>query len=135
MSLRETRHKQWLQAWLAHKDAERAVDEIEAVISTRAQKVVSIWNARAEPLFYPTFKTALRAGYRWLTYMCPACRQVGETDLTEWDYHPDASISALIPKLSCSRCCSNPPHAQLVQLHRWPVVGQIERSKPIRRKR
>jgi hypothetical protein len=78
--------------------------------------VVEIWNARTELLFYPTFRTALAAGLPWLEYMCPGCRQVGELDLREVDRHPEASISTLIPQLSCRRCCPNPPFAKLIRL-------------------
>jgi hypothetical protein len=125
------RHKGSLEHWLHDLDAEASVAAIDAVVKTRAEKVVEIWNARAEPLYYPTFKTALRAGYRWLSFICPACRQVGDVDLAQLDYHPDAAISALIPRLSCSRCCPNPPHARLLQLHRLPMhVAAARRRRP-----
>lgn len=108
--------------WLAHVDAVATADAVEAVIRTRAQKVVDIWNTHAEPLYYPTFRTALRTGHRWLTFMCPACRQIGEVELAQLDYHPDAAISALIPRLSCTRCCPNPPHARLLKLARLALM-------------
>lgn len=56
------RFKGSLEIWLADLAAERAAGKIDAVIRTRAQKVIDIWNARAEPLYWPTFKTTLRAG-------------------------------------------------------------------------
>ncbi len=121
------RHKGNYDDWIAHLGEEATAREIEAVIRTRAEKVVDIWNARSQMLFYPTFATALHSDHRWLTFLCPACRQVGEIDLAQFDYHPDASISALIPKLSCTRCCPNPPHARLLRLHRAPTMASIAR--------
>jgi hypothetical protein len=112
------RYKGSLEDCLHERDAEASAAAIDAVVKTRAEKVVEIWNARAKPLYYPIFKTALRGGYRWLSFICPACRQVGDVVLAQLGYHPDASISALIPRLSYSRCCPNPPHARLLQLHR-----------------
>ena len=123
------RFKGSLKIWLADLAAERAAGEIDAVIRTRSQKVIDIWNARAEPLYWPTFKTALRAGCRWLTFLCPGCQQVGEVDLAEFDYHPNAPITALIPELSCSQCCPNPPHARLLRLTRRPMSSEIVRTK------
>jgi hypothetical protein len=34
----------------------------------------------------------------------------------QFDIHPRAALSALIPRLSCSMCCPNPPFVALVQL-------------------
>ena len=86
------------------------------------------WNARTELLFYPTFRTALVAGLPWLEYMCPGCRQVGELDLREVDRHPEASISTLIPQLSCRRCCPNSPFAELIRLKARSLSSQAWRS-------
>ena len=80
-----------------------------------------------------TFKTALRAGCRWLTFICPGCQQVGEVDLVQFDFHPHAPITALIPKLSCTRCCPNPPHARLLRLTRHLAMTEIVKRKPNRR--
>jgi hypothetical protein len=46
------RFKGSLQIWLADLAAERAAGEVDAVIRTRAQKVIDIWNAgeRQTPL-------------------------------------------------------------------------------------
>lgn len=128
------RFKGSLQIWLDDLAAERAAGEIDAAIRTRAQKVIDIWNARAEPLYWPTFKTALRAGCRWLTFICPGCQQVGEVDLVQFDFHPHAPITALILKLSCTRCCPNPPHARLLRLARHPAMTEVVKRKPMRRR-
>jgi hypothetical protein len=77
MSLRMSRRK-WAKMTYAERAAEEAARAAaERGVTTRARKVVEIWNARTELLFYPTFRTAFAAGLLWLEYMCPACRQVG----------------------------------------------------------
>jgi hypothetical protein len=50
--------------------------------------------------------------------LCPGCQTVGTVDLRTLDYDQDAPISALIPKLSCRRCCPDPPFACIVGLRR-----------------
>src|SRR5262245_21123114 len=115
--------------WLADMAQEQAAAEIDAVVRSRAQKVIDIWNARGSLLYYPTFHTALRTGHRWLTFQCPACQQIGEVDLSRLDYHPAASISAVIPRLSCGRCCPNPPHARLLRLNRRPQTTVRRKEK------
>lgn len=105
---------------MAEAAARRA--ESTAPAEPRAQRVVAAWNARARrgkpAMYFPTFETALAARCSRLTYCCPACRQLGVVDL--WDYadahHPRAPISVLIPRLSCTRCCPNPPLAMLIEL-------------------
>jgi hypothetical protein len=86
----------------------------------QARKLVAIWNTRAcrgaRPSFYPTLETVMLAGTPWLSYMCPACRTVGEVDVSTLDRHPAMSISGLIPSLSCRWCCDNPPFAKLLEL-------------------
>jgi hypothetical protein len=50
-----------------------------------AQKIIAIRNARQnggrELWFYSTIGAAIAAGVLWLTYLCPACQQVGSIDL------------------------------------------------------
>jgi hypothetical protein len=85
-----------------------------------AQKIVSIWNARQAGgrvlWFYPTIGAAIAAGVPWLSFSCPACQQVGAVDLRTLDRHPGASISSLIPAVSCRRCSPNAPFAKLEML-------------------
>ena len=85
-----------------------------------AQKIVAIWNARQAGgralWFYPTIGAAIAAGFPWLTFSCPACQQVGAVDLRTLDRHPGASISSLVPSVSCRRCSPNAPFAKLEML-------------------
>ena len=89
--------------------------------SPTAQKIVAIWNARAKPAVASCGSTrrvgaAIAAGVPWLTYSCPACQQVGCIDLRTLDRHPGASISSIIPSVSCRRCSPNSPFARLEML-------------------
>jgi hypothetical protein len=105
-------------AALAAEAAERA--KAERVARDEARKIVAIWNARQAGgralWFYPTIRAAIAAGFPWLSFSCPACRQVGTVDLRTLDRHPAASISSLIPTLSCRRCTPNAPFAKLEKL-------------------
>jgi hypothetical protein len=102
----------------AAEEAKRA--EAERKARADAQNIVAIWNARQaggrELWFYPTIGAAIAAGYPWLTFSCPACRQFGSLDLRTLDRHPAASISSLIPSVSCRRCSPNAPFAKLEML-------------------
>jgi hypothetical protein len=102
----------------AAEEAKRAEADRKAVAA--AQKIVAIWNARqaggCELWFYPTIGAAIRARLPWLSYSCPACGQVGSVDLRTLDRHPRASISSLIPSVSCRRCSPNAPFAKLEML-------------------
>jgi hypothetical protein len=90
-----------------------------------AKRIVELWNKRAQagrPVsFYPTVKTALLAGTAVLEVLCPACQTIGSVDLRDVDIHPGAPISAVIRRLSCRRCCPNPPFAKPVGLTRGPA--------------
>jgi hypothetical protein len=66
--------------------------------------------------FYPPIGAAVTAGVPWLTYSCPAYQQVDSVDLRTLDRHRGASISSLIPSLSCRRCSPNAPFAKLEML-------------------
>src|SRR5215813_7101047 len=92
----------------------RAEAERKAVVE--AQKIVAIWNARQAGgralWFYPTIGAAIAAGFPWLTYSCPACRQFGSVDLRTLDRHPGAAVSSLIPSLSCRLCSPNAPFSR-----------------------
>jgi len=87
-----------------------------------AEIVVDAFNERAKsgraPSFFPTIGTAIAARMQLLEVLCPGCQTVGTVDLRTIDYHQDAPISALIPKLSCRRCCPNPPFARIIGLRR-----------------
>jgi hypothetical protein len=66
--------------------------------------------------FYPTIGAAIAAGLPWLSFSCQACGQFGSIDLPTLDRHPGASISSLIPSVSCRRCSPNAPFARLETL-------------------
>ncbi len=120
MSLRLSQRKIDQLTYAARKaEADRAEAVAEAAAAD-AVCVVAQWNARARdgapPPFFPTFGAAGSARMTRLAFMCPGCQQIGETDLRRLDFHPDAPISALIPRLSCRRCSPNPPLAVLLEL-------------------
>lgn len=91
---------------------------------THARRLIALWNLRAKLgrrlTFYPTVGAAIAAQTPILECVCPGCQVVGEVDLRKVDRHPDASLSSLIPALSCKRCCPNPPFAKLIGLRRVP---------------
>jgi hypothetical protein len=72
-----------------------------------AKRIVDLWNKRAKarrPVsFFPTVGTAIAASMPMLDILCPACQTIGAIDLRKIDIHPRASISSLIPRLSCRR--------------------------------
>jgi hypothetical protein len=107
-------------AALAVERAKRAEAERKSV--AEALKIVAIWNARQAGgralWFYPTIGAAVAAGLPWLSYSCPACGQVGSVDLRTLDRHPRASISSLIPSVSCRRCSPNAPFARFANASR-----------------
>jgi hypothetical protein len=82
--------------------------------------VVDLWNCRqargAEPLVYPRIATAVRAGKQRLTIRCLACDLIGDADVRDFDRHPHASISSIIPALRCPRCTPNGPFVKLLRL-------------------
>ena len=87
-----------------------------------AKFAVAVFNVRAKTqsavLAWPTFRAALAAKRYFLTVLCPACKQEASIDLRKVNYHPDASINCLIPRLSCTRCCPNPPFAKITGVRR-----------------
>jgi hypothetical protein len=94
----------------AAAEAKRAEAERKAI--PEAEKIVAIWNARQAGgralWFHPTIGAAVATG-AWLTFSCPACGLFGSVDLCMLDRHPGASISSLIPSISCRRCSPQCP--------------------------
>jgi hypothetical protein len=125
MTKRPHRHKGSYEFWIAERAKEQGAGANDAAVHSRARRIIEVWNARGELLYYPTFYATLSTGHRWLTFQCPASQQIGEIDLAGLDYHPAASISAVIPRLSCTRCCPNPPYARLLRLNRRPHISMI----------
>jgi hypothetical protein len=98
----------------AAEEAKRAKTERKAVAD--AQKIVAISNARQaggrELWFYPTI--GRHCG--WLPVaqlLLSGVSEFGSVDLRTLDRHPGASISNLIPSLSCRRCSPRAPFAKL----------------------
>jgi hypothetical protein len=58
------RYKGSYEFWIAERAKEEGAGAIDAVMRSRAQKVIDIWNARDALLYYPTFYAALRTGHR-----------------------------------------------------------------------
>ena len=108
------------------REAIRAEERRLAPKRKRADKeakiAVAAFNVRARTdyaiLAWPTFRAALAAKRYFLTALCPGCKQEAYIDLRETGYHPDASINCLIPRLSCKRCCPNPPFAKITGLRK-----------------
>src|SRR4051794_28712924 len=87
--------------------AERAARDAER------RQVIEAWNERTrirrDPDPLPSTGVAITAGYPWLQVYCLGCRQVSDVDLRTIDRHSAASLSSLIPALSCRRCVSGAP--------------------------
>jgi hypothetical protein len=90
---------------------------------------MALWNAALaagwRSIFYPTVGTALVTGCPWLHVCCPACQQMGETDLRKIDIHPNASIATVVRAMSCRRCSLHPPFARPLGATRrsWECKG------------
>ena len=88
-------------------------------------EAVTEWNRlmerRHRPGWSPAIGVAIAARFYWLDVWCPGCRRLSQVDLRKLDRHPQTTLAALIPKLSCRACQPAPPFAQLVKLaaHRW----------------
>ena len=103
----------------AREATERARREARDAARAEALKIVQQWNdtvaAGGQTWFSPTIGAARITGYTWLTVFCPGCRTEREVELSRFDRHPEASLSSLIPALSCTSCGPHPPFVQL----RW----------------
>jgi len=60
-------------------------------------------------LFSPTIGAAIAARYWFLWVRCPACRTINAIDLRTLDRYRDATVTSLIPALSCRSCGPNAP--------------------------
>jgi hypothetical protein len=102
----------------------RARDALSEVAQRDARRIVAIWNGRRakgrELWFYLRIVAAIAAGHPWMTFLCPACQQIGEIDLRKIDRHPNATIESLILSLSCRRCHPNPQFVKLLGLSKLP---------------
>jgi len=113
---------------VAEKEAatRRATD---AQVLEDAERLIAAWNERQAKrmpmLFSPTIGAAIAARYWFLWVRCPACRSISSIDLRRIDLHPDASVSSLIPALSCRSCKPNAPFAALVRLSRTSIADEM----------
>jgi hypothetical protein len=93
-----------------------------------AKHVMGLWNAALaagwRTIFYPTIGTALATECHWLHVVCPACQQMGETDLRAIDIHPNASMGTVVRAMSCKRCSPHPPFARALGATRRSWEGK-----------
>jgi hypothetical protein len=98
-----------------------------------AERLVATWNVRQEAhmpmLFSPTIGAAVAARYWFLWVRCPACRTTQSVDLRTIDRHPDATVTSLIPALSCRACRPNAPFAELLRLAPHSVADELNVSR------
>jgi hypothetical protein len=72
----------------------------------------------------------IRTARQWYLWVyCPACRTTNAIDLRTLDRHRDASVTALIPSLSCRACRPNAPFAKLVKLSQCSVADELNVSR------
>ena len=64
----------------------------------------------------PDYRCGHCGGALLVVILLPACGQFGSVDLRTLDRHPGASISSLIPSVSCRWCSPNAPFARLEML-------------------
>ena len=83
-------------------------------------EAVTEWNRlmerRYKPRWSPMIGVAIAAQFHFLDVYCPGCRHVKQVDLRKLDRHPQTTLYALIPKLSCQSCQPSPPFVQLLRL-------------------
>jgi len=85
----------------------------ESQVLEDAEWLIAAWNERQErrmpTLFSPTIGAAIAARYWFLWVRCPACRTINAIDLRTLDRYRDATVTSLIPALSCRSCRPNAP--------------------------
>jgi hypothetical protein len=60
---------------------------------------------------------------------CPTCRTTTSIDLRTLDRHPDATVTSLIPALSCRSCRPHAPFAELLRLSKHSVADELNVSR------
>jgi hypothetical protein len=120
------------RAAAAAKEAE-ARRALGPQILADAESLIGVWNerqARRMPmLFAPTIGAAITACYWFLWVRCPACRTTQSIDLRTLDRHRDATVTSLIPSLSCRSCRPNAPFAELLCLSQYSVADELNVSR------
>ena len=98
-----------------------------------ALRLVAEWNERqtqrAPLLFSPTIGAAIAAQHWHLHVRCPACCCTQSVDLRRLDWHPDAMVTSLIPRLSCRNCRPHAPFAELVKLSALSIVDEVREER------
>ena len=93
-----------------------------------AERLITAWNerqARRMPLlFTPTIGAALVSRHHFLWVYCPACRTTRDIDLRTLDRHRDATVTSLIPSLSCRSSRPHPPFAELLRLSKTSIADE-----------
>jgi hypothetical protein len=101
----------------------------DAQVLEDAEGLIAAWNERQEKrmpmLFSPTIGAAIAARYWYLWVRRPAWRTINAIDLRALDRHRDATVSSLIPALSCRSCRPNAPFAELVRLSRTSIADEM----------
>jgi hypothetical protein len=77
----------------------------------------------------PTIGAALTARHWFLWVRCPACRTTQSIDLRALDRHRDATVTSLIPSLSCRSCRPNAAFAELLRLSQSSVADELNVSR------
>lgn len=107
----------------------RARRMLDKQIVEDAERLVAEWNdrqtGRMPHLFSPSIGAALRAGKPWLWAECPGCRTIRDVDLRTVERHPDATVTSLIPALSCRSCSPNAPFCRLVKLAAMSIADDV----------
>ncbi|MGB6663121.1 MAG: hypothetical protein WBE90_29560 [Xanthobacteraceae bacterium] len=106
--------------------ARRALDP---QVRADALRLVTEWNERqaqrAPLLVLPTIGAAVAAQHWRLWVRCPGCCTTQSIDLRRLDWHPDAMVTSLVPKLSCRTCRPNAPFSELVKLLPTSIAGDL----------
>jgi hypothetical protein len=101
----------------------------DAQVLEDAERLIGAWNERQTKrmpmLFSPTIGAAITARYWFLWVRCPACRTTNAIDLRALDRHHDATVTGLIPALSCRSCRPNAPFAELVRLSHTSIADEM----------
>jgi hypothetical protein len=113
----------------AQADAEAAARRAaDTQVLVDAEALIAAWNGRQVRrmplLFAPTIGAALATRYYFLWVYCPACRTMRDIDFRTLDRHRDATVTSLIPSLSCRSSRPHPPFAELLRLSKTSIADE-----------
>jgi hypothetical protein len=113
----------------AQADAEAAARRAaDTQVLVDAEALIAAWNGRQVRrmplLFAPTIGAALATRYYFLWVYCPACRTMRDIDFRTLDRHRDATVTSLIPSLSCGSSRPHPPFAELLRLSKTSIADE-----------